>query len=43
LGTVSAADVQPRTWGTAGLATIKTTAADLVRRIERSAEDGLPL
>ena len=43
LGTVSAADVQPRSWGTAGLATIKTTAADLVRRIERSAEDGLPL
>ncbi|MFJ3888125.1 GAF domain-containing protein [Streptomyces rubrogriseus] len=43
LGTVSAADVRPRTWGTAGLATIKTTATDLVRRIERSAEDGLPL
>lgn len=43
LGTVSAADVRPRTWGTAGLATIKSTAADLVRRIERSAQDGLPL
>ncbi|MGW7280236.1 GAF domain-containing protein [Streptomyces sp. NPDC054844] len=43
LGTVSAADVRPRTWGKAGLATIKSTAADLVRRIERSAEDGLPL
>ncbi|MGY4274853.1 GAF domain-containing protein [Streptomyces sp. M18.1] len=43
LGTVSASDVRPRTWGTAGLATIKSTAADLVRRIERSAEDGLPL
>ncbi|MFJ3036755.1 GAF domain-containing protein [Streptomyces tendae] len=43
LGTVSAADVRPRTWGTAGLATIKSAAADLVRRIERSAEDGLPL
>ncbi|MFC8083939.1 GAF domain-containing protein [Streptomyces sp. NPDC057340] len=43
LGTVSAADVRPRAWGTAGLATIKSAAADLVRRIERSAEDGLPL
>ncbi|MDG9722641.1 MULTISPECIES: GAF domain-containing protein [unclassified Streptomyces] len=43
LGTVSAADVRPRTWGTAGLTTIKSAAADLVRRIERSAEDGLPL
>ncbi|MEJ1199676.1 MULTISPECIES: GAF domain-containing protein [unclassified Streptomyces] len=43
LGAVSAADVRPRTWGKAGLATIKSTAADLVRRIERSAEDGLPL
>ncbi|WP_267715412.1 GAF domain-containing protein [Streptomyces sp. CoH17] len=43
LGTVSAADVRPRTWGTAGLATIKSAAADLVRWIERSAEDGLPL
>ncbi|MCW5253477.1 MULTISPECIES: GAF domain-containing protein [unclassified Streptomyces] len=43
LGTVSAADVRPRTWGRAGLETIKATAADLVRRIERSAEDGFPL
>ncbi|PAN01579.1 histidine kinase [Streptomyces sp. Alain-F2R5] len=43
LGTVSASDVRPRTWGTSGLATIKSAAADLVRRIERSAEDGLPL
>ncbi|MBQ1100929.1 GAF domain-containing protein [Streptomyces sp. b94] len=43
LGAVSAADVRPRTWGKAGLATIKSTAADLVRRIERSAQDGLPL
>ncbi|MFH8979061.1 GAF domain-containing protein [Streptomyces sp. NPDC017890] len=43
LGTVSAADVRPRVWGRTGLATIKSTAADLVRRIERSAEDGLPL
>ncbi|MFE1024085.1 GAF domain-containing protein [Streptomyces sp. NPDC058818] len=43
LGAVSAADVRPRNWGKAGLATIKSTAVDLVRRIERSAEDGLPL
>jgi GAF domain-containing protein len=43
LGAVSAADVRPRAWGKAGLATIKSTAVDLVRRIERSAEDGLPL
>ncbi|MER6851219.1 GAF domain-containing protein [Streptomyces flaveolus] len=43
LGTVSAADVRPRTWGRAGLETVKSSAADLVRRIERSAEDGLPL
>ncbi|CAM5566589.1 GAF domain-containing protein OS=Streptomyces tendae OX=1932 GN=GUR47_02780 PE=4 SV=1 [Streptomyces tendae] len=43
LGTVAAADVRPRSWGTAGLVTIKSAAADLVRRIERSAEDGLPL
>ncbi|CAL9654304.1 GAF domain-containing protein [Streptomyces sp. enrichment culture] len=43
LGTVCATDVRPRTWGTEGLATIKSAAADLVRRIERSAEDGLPL
>ncbi|WP_395575959.1 GAF domain-containing protein [Streptomyces sp. BK79] len=43
LGTVSASDVRPRAWGKTGLATIKSAAADLVRRIERSAEDGLPL
>jgi GAF domain-containing protein len=43
LGAVSASDVRPRTWGKTGLATIKSAAADLVRRIERSAEDGLPL
>ncbi|MFJ8545117.1 GAF domain-containing protein [Streptomyces sp. NPDC093586] len=43
LGTVSVADVRPRTWGKAGLETVKASAADLVRRIERSAEDGLPL
>ncbi|MET9258026.1 GAF domain-containing protein [Streptomyces sp. NPDC048182] len=43
LGTVCAADVRPRSWGTSGLAAIKSAAADLVRRIERSAADGLPL
>jgi GAF domain-containing protein len=43
LGTVGAADVRPRPWGRAGLETIKSTAADLVARIERSADDGLPL
>ncbi|WP_345622499.1 GAF domain-containing protein [Streptomyces ziwulingensis] len=43
LGTVGAADVQPRPWGKAGLETIKSTAAELVGRIERAADDGLPL
>ncbi|MBQ0825832.1 GAF domain-containing protein [Streptomyces tagetis] len=43
LGTVAACDVRTRAWGTAGLEAIKAAAADLVRRIERSAEDGLPL
>ncbi|GGS32640.1 GAF domain-containing protein [Streptomyces griseoviridis] len=43
LGAVSAADVTPRPWGRAGLETIKATAAELMRRIERSADDGLPL
>ncbi|MGW0816728.1 GAF domain-containing protein [Streptomyces viridiviolaceus] len=42
LGTVATADVRPRTWGRTGLETIKSTAADLVRRLERSADDGLP-
>ncbi|MFV0132544.1 GAF domain-containing protein [Streptomyces sp. HMX87] len=42
LGTVSAADVRPRPWGREGLETIKSTAAELVRRLERSADDGLP-
>ncbi|WP_320783348.1 GAF domain-containing protein [Streptomyces sp. CRN 30] len=43
LGSVSAADVCPRAWGKAGLETIKSTAAELMGRIERSASDGLPL
>ncbi|MEU1056067.1 GAF domain-containing protein [Streptomyces sp. NPDC005876] len=43
LGTVGAADVRPRPWGRAGLDTIKSAAAELVARIERSADDGLPL
>ncbi|MGW3209386.1 GAF domain-containing protein [Streptomyces sp. NPDC001135] len=43
LGTVCAADTAPRTWGRDGLEAIKALAADLVVRLERSAEDGLPL
>ncbi|CAL9587889.1 hypothetical protein SUDANB58_05171 [Streptomyces sp. enrichment culture] len=43
LGTVGAADVRPRPWGKAGLETIKATAAELVARLERRADDGLPL
>ncbi|MGW1593415.1 GAF domain-containing protein [Streptomyces sp. NPDC002343] len=43
LGTVCAADTSPRAWGRAGLETIKTLAADLVVRLERSTRDGLPL
>ncbi|MEV6832921.1 GAF domain-containing protein [Streptomyces sp. NPDC051133] len=43
LGTVCAADTAPRAWGKAGLDTIKALAADLVVRLERSAQDGLPL
>ncbi|MEU6769964.1 GAF domain-containing protein [Streptomyces sp. NPDC046759] len=43
LGTVCAADTEPRAWGRSGLDTIKALAADLVVRLERSAEDGLPL
>ncbi|MGW0585425.1 GAF domain-containing protein, partial [Streptomyces sp. NPDC002920] len=34
LGTVCVADLAPRPWGRAGLETIKTTAADLVVRLE---------
>ncbi|MFH9657891.1 GAF domain-containing protein [Streptomyces sp. NPDC017248] len=43
LGTVCAADTAPRAWGRTGLETIKAFAADLVVRLERGAEDGLPL
>ncbi|MFI9250087.1 GAF domain-containing protein [Streptomyces sp. NPDC053069] len=43
LGTLCAADTAPRTWGREGLEAIKALAADLVVRLERSAEDGLPL
>ncbi|CAL9356952.1 hypothetical protein SUDANB6_00587 [Streptomyces sp. enrichment culture] len=42
LGTVGAADVRPRPWGKAGLETIKATAAELVARLERRADGGLP-
>ncbi|WP_055494181.1 GAF domain-containing protein [Streptomyces sp. TP-A0356] len=40
LGTVCAADVQPRAWGREGLETIKALAAELAERIERR-EPGL--
>ncbi|MER6031145.1 GAF domain-containing protein [Streptomyces sp. NPDC001851] len=43
LGTVCVADTAPCTWGREGLEAIKALAADLVVRLERSAEDGLPL
>ncbi|MFD5573449.1 GAF domain-containing protein [Streptomyces cadmiisoli] len=43
LGTVCVADVAPRPWGRTGLETIKATAAELVVRLERSEDDGLPL
>lgn len=43
LGTVCAFDVAPRAWGRSGLETIKALAAELVARIERSADDGLPI
>ncbi|MGW0417804.1 GAF domain-containing protein [Streptomyces sp. NPDC003015] len=43
LGTVCAADVQPRTWGRSGLDTIKSSAAELVARLERREADGLPV
>jgi GAF domain-containing protein len=43
LGTVCVADIQPRAWGRAGLETIKTTAADLVARLERREADQFPL
>ncbi|MFE4966214.1 GAF domain-containing protein [Streptomyces sp. NPDC056660] len=43
LGTVCVVDVEPRLWGRAGLETIKSSAAELVARIERREADGLPL
>ncbi|MGW4907015.1 GAF domain-containing protein [Streptomyces sp. NPDC004270] len=43
LGTVCVVDVEPRPWGRAGLETIKSSAAELVARIERREADGLPL
>ncbi|MFF8032256.1 MULTISPECIES: GAF domain-containing protein [unclassified Streptomyces] len=42
LGTVSVTDVRPRAWGQPGLAAIKTQAAELVGRLERREDDGLP-
>ncbi|AYL39914.1 MULTISPECIES: GAF domain-containing protein [Streptomyces] len=42
LGTVSVTDVRPRAWGQPGLAAIKAQAADLVVRLERRKDDGLP-
>ncbi|GAA2567498.1 MULTISPECIES: GAF domain-containing protein [Streptomyces] len=42
LGTVSVTDVRPRAWGRPGLAAIKEQAADLVVRLERREDDGLP-
>ncbi|MCW7945921.1 histidine kinase [Streptomyces hygroscopicus] len=41
LGTVCAADVQPRPWGRAGLETIKALAAELAERIERRESGGI--
>ncbi|WP_330460892.1 GAF domain-containing protein [Streptomyces sp. NBC_00820] len=43
LGTVCAADTAPRAWGRSGLDTIKALAADLAVRIQRAADDGLPV
>ncbi|MEU9157861.1 GAF domain-containing protein [Streptomyces sp. NPDC048417] len=43
LGTVCVVDVEPRPWGRAGLEAIKSSAAELVARIERREADGLPL
>lgn len=43
LGTVSASDIRPRAWGRPGLAAIKAQAADLAARLERPADEGLPL
>lgn len=43
LGTLCVADMQPRPWGRSGLETIKSSAAELVTRLERRETDGLPL
>ncbi|MFD9094823.1 GAF domain-containing protein [Streptomyces collinus] len=43
LGTVCAFDVAPRAWGRSGLETIKALAAEVAARIQRSADDGLPI
>ncbi|WP_327720773.1 GAF domain-containing protein [Streptomyces sp. NBC_00490] len=43
LGTVCVVDVEPRPWGRPGLETIKSSAAQLVTRLERMEADGLPL
>ncbi|GAB1338934.1 GAF domain-containing protein [Streptomyces sp. E-15] len=43
LGTLCAADTAPRTWGRAGLETVKALAADLVVRLEGGVRNGLPL
>ncbi|MFJ3639302.1 GAF domain-containing protein [Streptomyces sp. NPDC090108] len=42
LGTVCAADTEPRAWGRSGLETIKALAAELAARLQRAADDGLP-
>ncbi|MET7290161.1 GAF domain-containing protein [Streptomyces sp. NPDC005573] len=42
LGTVCAADMEPRAWGRSGLETIKALAAELAARLQRAADDGLP-
>ncbi|WSQ13584.1 GAF domain-containing protein [Streptomyces sp. NBC_01231] len=39
LGTVCVADIEPRAWGKAGLENIKSTAADLVARLEPPAAE----
>jgi len=43
LGTVCVEDVEPRTWGKSGLETIKSSAVELVARLERRGSDGFPL
>ncbi|MEV0171666.1 GAF domain-containing protein [Streptomyces sp. NPDC050803] len=41
LGTVCVVDIEPRSWGKAGLESIKSTAAELVVRLERRESDAL--